>query len=194
MGKDEVILDQGKQRFVIPVNDITEISYGNDVHRRVGAAIGVAAVTLGIGLLMLLVKTKKHYVGIVWTESAAATTTAAVNCTGPSPTATPSTTTAKGGVVFKVGKRGLPWLYDGAGRHDWQAGGECRCRWERWEIEVADEWKDAFGNGEGAGRWEGNAALSENLTKCANYAGFPILRTARSSRLLTASRLALSSR
>ena len=37
-------------------------------------------------------------------------------------------------------------------------------------------------------------ALSENLTKWAYYAAFPILRTARSSRLLTASRLALSRR
>ncbi len=37
-------------------------------------------------------------------------------------------------------------------------------------------------------------ALNENLTKWAYYAAFPILRTARSSRLLTASRLALSSR
>jgi len=27
-------LVQGKQRFVIPVKNITEVSYGNDVHRR----------------------------------------------------------------------------------------------------------------------------------------------------------------
>jgi hypothetical protein len=40
----------------------------------------------------------------------------------------------------------------------------------------------------------GKTALSENLTKWAYYAAFTILRTARSSRLLTASRLALSSR
>lgn len=38
------------------------------------------------------------------------------------------------------------------------------------------------------------SALSENLTKCAYYADLPILRTTMSSRLLTASRLALSSR
>src|SRR3954454_15990362 len=58
VGKDEVVLLQGKQRFVIPVKNITEVSYGNDVHRRVGAAVGVALVTFGIGALMLLVKTK----------------------------------------------------------------------------------------------------------------------------------------
>ena len=38
------------------------------------------------------------------------------------------------------------------------------------------------------------SALSENLTKGPYYAALPILRTARSSRLLTARRLALSSR
>ncbi len=42
--------------------------------------------------------------------------------------------------------------------------------------------------------YQGNPALRENLTKWAYYTAFPILRTARSSRLLTASRLALSSR
>src|ERR1700730_14030239 len=65
VGKDEVVLVQGKKRFMIPVKDITEVSYGNDVHRRVGLAAGVAVLTLGVGALLLLVKTKKHYVGIV---------------------------------------------------------------------------------------------------------------------------------
>src|SRR5450432_2748605 len=37
----------------------------------------------------------------------------------------------------------------------------------------------------------GNSALSENLAEWAFYAAFPILRTARSSRLLTASRAAI---
>src|SRR5260370_20593389 len=65
VNKDEVVLVQGKQRFAIPVKSITEVSYGNDVHRRVGAAVGVAMLTFGVGLMLLLVKTKKHYVGIV---------------------------------------------------------------------------------------------------------------------------------
>src|SRR3984957_18215542 len=38
----------------IPASAITEISYGQDVHRRVGAAIGLAVVSLGIGALMAL--------------------------------------------------------------------------------------------------------------------------------------------
>ena len=33
----------------IPSSAITEISYGQDVHRRVGAAIGLAVVSFGIG-------------------------------------------------------------------------------------------------------------------------------------------------
>lgn len=52
--------------MVIPVSSVTEITYGQDVHRRVGAAIGLAVVSLGIGGLMALTKSKKHYVGITW--------------------------------------------------------------------------------------------------------------------------------
>jgi hypothetical protein len=52
----------------IPASAITEISYGQDVHRRVGAAIGLAVVSFGIGALMLLSKSKKHYVGITWVD------------------------------------------------------------------------------------------------------------------------------
>ena len=52
----------------IPVSSITEISYGQDVHRRVGAAIGLAFVSLGVGALMALTKSKKHYVGITWAD------------------------------------------------------------------------------------------------------------------------------
>jgi hypothetical protein len=52
----------------IPASAVTEISYGQDVHRRVGAAIGLAVVSFGIGALMLLSKSKKHYVGITWVD------------------------------------------------------------------------------------------------------------------------------
>jgi len=53
---------------VIPASSITEISYGQDVHRRVGAAIGLAMVSFGLGALMALAKSKKHYVGITWAD------------------------------------------------------------------------------------------------------------------------------
>src|SRR5437660_7486859 len=53
---------------VIPASAITEISYGQDVHRRVGAAIGLAVVSFGIGALMALTKSKKHYVGLTWDD------------------------------------------------------------------------------------------------------------------------------
>jgi hypothetical protein len=52
--------------IVIPASSVTEISYGQDVHRRVGAAIGLAVVTLGLGALMALTKSKKHFVGLTW--------------------------------------------------------------------------------------------------------------------------------
>ena len=35
----------------IPANSITEVSYGQDVHRRVGTAVAVGVFTLGLGAL-----------------------------------------------------------------------------------------------------------------------------------------------
>jgi hypothetical protein len=52
--------------IVIPTAAITEISYGQDVHRRVGAAIGLAVISFGIGGLMALTKSKKHFIGLTW--------------------------------------------------------------------------------------------------------------------------------
>ncbi len=52
----------------IPVSAVTEISYGQDVHRRVGAAIGLAVVSFGIGALMALTKSKKHFIGLTWDD------------------------------------------------------------------------------------------------------------------------------
>ncbi len=52
----------------LPASSITEISYGQDVHRRVGAAIGIGVFTLGVGALMALTKSKKHFVGLTWDD------------------------------------------------------------------------------------------------------------------------------
>jgi hypothetical protein len=62
-----LVRDNGEV-ITIPASAVTEISYGQDVHRRVGAAIGLAVVSLGIGALMALTKSKKHYVGLTWTD------------------------------------------------------------------------------------------------------------------------------
>lgn len=62
------LVADGKEAVVIPASAVTEISYGQDVHRRVGAAIGLAVVSLGVGALMALTKSKKHYVGLTWTN------------------------------------------------------------------------------------------------------------------------------
>ncbi len=53
---------------VVPASAVTEISYGQDVHRRVGAAIGVAVVSFGIGALLALTKSKKHFIGLTWDD------------------------------------------------------------------------------------------------------------------------------
>ena len=67
--QDKVLIYRGKEEVVaIPAAAITEISYGQDVHRRVGAAIGLAVVSLGVGALMALTKSKKHYIGLTWAD------------------------------------------------------------------------------------------------------------------------------
>jgi hypothetical protein len=66
---DHIRVMQGKDLIaIIPAAAITEISYGQDVHRRVGAAIGLAFVSFGIGALMALSKSKKHFIGLTWDD------------------------------------------------------------------------------------------------------------------------------
>jgi len=70
----KLYIDSNGIRFVrdktevvsIPASAITEISYGQDVHRRVGTAIAVGVFTLGLGALTALSKSKKHFVGLTW--------------------------------------------------------------------------------------------------------------------------------
>jgi CxxC motif-containing protein (DUF1111 family) len=66
---NQIRFTQGKEDVLaIPASAVTEITYGQDVHRRVGAAIGLALVSFGIGGLMALTKSKKHYVGLTWAD------------------------------------------------------------------------------------------------------------------------------
>jgi hypothetical protein len=74
----QLVIDSGTVSFLdekhkelasIPAATITEVSYGRDVHRRVGTAIGLALITpFGIGALAAFSKSKKHYVGLIWNE------------------------------------------------------------------------------------------------------------------------------
>jgi hypothetical protein len=70
MGENVIQLSEHNGSVVasIPAASVTEISYGQDVHRRVGTAIGLAVVSFGIGALMALSKSKKHYVGLTWAD------------------------------------------------------------------------------------------------------------------------------
>jgi hypothetical protein len=64
---DHIRIAAGKaDAVVIPAASITEVSYGQDVHRRVGTAVAVGVFTLGLGALTALSKSKKHYVGLTW--------------------------------------------------------------------------------------------------------------------------------
>jgi hypothetical protein len=68
-GSNIQVLKGRTEIATIPASTVTEISYGQDVHRRVGAAIGVGVFTLGIGALMALSKSKKHFVGLTWNDA-----------------------------------------------------------------------------------------------------------------------------
>jgi hypothetical protein len=73
----KLYLDQNQIRIVkdsadvitLPASAVTEISYGQDVHRRVGAAVGLAVVSFGVGALMALTKSKKHFIGLTWDDA-----------------------------------------------------------------------------------------------------------------------------
>ncbi len=45
------------------------MSYGQDVHRRIGTAIGLAVISLGIGALMAFSKSKKHFIGLTYADA-----------------------------------------------------------------------------------------------------------------------------
>jgi hypothetical protein len=107
--------------ITIPADAVTEISYGQDVHRRIGTAVAVGVFTLGIGALVALSKSKKHFVGLTWAEAptTGAPTTPKPDAAGPSADATkPETSQAQAtdaskpatapGVVMKadVAKKG----------------------------------------------------------------------------------------
>jgi len=66
VGNEIHLMKKNELVQTIPASAVTEISYGQDVHRRIGAAIGLAVVSFGIGALMALTKSKKHFVGLTW--------------------------------------------------------------------------------------------------------------------------------
>jgi len=70
IAEKEIRVVNGKKEVLttIPAASVTEISYGQDVHRRIGTAIGLAVFSLGIGALMAFSKSKKHFVGLTWAD------------------------------------------------------------------------------------------------------------------------------
>jgi hypothetical protein len=64
---NEIRIMDGKTLVATLVpSSVTEISYGQDVHRRIGTAVAVGVFTLGLGALTALSKSKKHFVGLTW--------------------------------------------------------------------------------------------------------------------------------
>jgi len=64
---NQIRVSNGKDiNEIIPSSSVTEISYGQDVHRRVGTAVAAGLVSFGLGALTVLSKSKKHFVGLTW--------------------------------------------------------------------------------------------------------------------------------
>src|ERR1700690_447723 len=58
--KDEVVFMQHSRRIAVPLKNITEISCGTEVHRRLGASV------LDVVPMMHLGETENHYIGVSW--------------------------------------------------------------------------------------------------------------------------------
>jgi hypothetical protein len=57
------------QSVAIPPKRVNSLSYGQEAHRRVGTAVGLAIISLGVGALFALHKTKLHYIGVNYTDN-----------------------------------------------------------------------------------------------------------------------------
>ena len=69
IASDGVTLSRKGHRVVlIRARAITEVSYGQEVHRRVGTAAALAVISLGVGAIVAFSKSKKHYIGIIWSD------------------------------------------------------------------------------------------------------------------------------
>lgn len=66
---DAVVIGGEKSKGIrVASARVTEISYGQEAHRRIGTAVGLAIVSFGIGALTAFSKSKQHYIGITWAD------------------------------------------------------------------------------------------------------------------------------
>lgn len=63
LGKDAVVFMQGSRSVAVPLKNITEISYGTEVRRRLGASV------LDVVPLMHLGESETRYIGVTWTRA-----------------------------------------------------------------------------------------------------------------------------
>jgi hypothetical protein len=70
VAQDAIYLDGNRENaLTLRTTSITEVSYGKEVHRRVGTAVAVGVFSLGVGALVALSKSKKHYIGLTWDDA-----------------------------------------------------------------------------------------------------------------------------
>ena len=71
VGKDTITCDcSGAGALSIPVAKVVEVSYDTKARRRVAeGAIVAGALSLGIGTMIMFMKTTKHFVNIIWDDA-----------------------------------------------------------------------------------------------------------------------------
>jgi hypothetical protein len=66
---EQIRIQKDKRDMVtIPTAAATETRYGQDVSRRVGAAVGFVLISFGIGRLMELLKSRKYFIRLTRDE------------------------------------------------------------------------------------------------------------------------------
>ena len=63
------LVSHSNEIFSLPSKSITELTYGQEIHRRIGTAAAVAVVSLGVGAIVAFSKSKKHYIGLSWNDA-----------------------------------------------------------------------------------------------------------------------------
>jgi len=67
---DITLLLKDRQRLDIPPKSVTSLSYGQEAHRRVGTMVALAILVSPVALFGLMHKTRLHFIGIQYTDSA----------------------------------------------------------------------------------------------------------------------------
>ncbi|MCI0403983.1 MAG: hypothetical protein L0212_10740, partial [Acidobacteria bacterium] len=72
VGTEKIVIDKDRQHLLdIAPASVIEVSYDTKVRRRLAESAAIAALSLGAAAVFAALKTKKHFVNILWEDSGA---------------------------------------------------------------------------------------------------------------------------